>query len=158
MKKFALALTAVFVLAIACGGAATPDQVVKKFIDAFQAKDGNAIIACVSAEGMAELDAQIEQMKATPEESVGFLAMMGVVVTADELANWTAGDFLTAMLGSEMLAAEMPDFSTVVIGEAVIDGETATVPITTDSVTTEIELVLEEGNWKISGDGMGSMM
>jgi len=157
MKKFALALAAVFVLAIACGGAGTPDQVVKKFIDAFQSGDGEAIVSCISADGLAELNASIESMKETPEESAGFLAMMGVEVTAEELANWTAADFLTAMMGSEMLAEEMPDFSNVEIGAAVIDGETATVPVTVDGETEDIELVLEDGSWKITGDAMSMM-
>jgi len=150
MKKFAVAFAAIFVLAIACGGAATPDQVVKKMIDAFEAKDGTAILECMSAEAVAELDAQVDEMKAAPEESAAFMAMIGIEVTADEITNMTSGEFLTKMLSSEMLADELPDMSTVEIGEVVIEGETATVAVTLDGDTDNIDLVLEDGQWKIA--------
>lgn len=154
MKKFALAFAAVFVLAIACGGAATPDAVVKKAIDAFESGDGDALISCLSAEAVEELNGQIEEMKAAPEESAAFMAMMGIEVTADEITNMDAGDFLTKLFSSEMMAAEMPDFSSVEIGTAVIDGEEAMVPVTIDGETEEVELILENGEWKL-GDMMG---
>jgi hypothetical protein len=150
MKKFAVAFAAIFVLAIACGGGGTPDQVVKKMIDGFEAKDGNAIIACMSAEAVAELQAQVDEMKATPEESAGFMAMIGIEITAEEITNMSAGDFLTKMLSSEMLADELPDMSTVEIGEVVIDGETATVAVTLDGDTDTVDLILEDGQWKIA--------
>lgn len=154
MKKFAIALAAVFVLAMACGGAATPDAVVKKAIDAFENGDGNALISCLSAEAVEELEAQVEEMKASPEESAGFLAMMGIEVTAEEIENMSAGDFISKLFTSEMMAAEMPDFSNVEIGEAVIDGDEAMVPVTIDGETEEVELILENGEWKL-GDMMG---
>ena len=154
MKKFAIAFAAVFALVIACGGAATPDAVVKKAIDAVESKDGNALISCLSAEAVAELDAQVEEMKAAPEESAAFMAMMGIEVTAEEIENMSAGDFITKLFESPMMAEELPDFSSVEIGEAVIDGETAMVPVTIDGDTEEVELILEDGEWKL-GDMMG---
>ena len=51
----------------------------------------------------------------------------------------------------------MSDFSAVEIGTATIDGETATVPVTMDGDTEDIELLLEDGAWKIGGDGMDFM-
>jgi len=154
MKKFALALAAVFVLAMACGGAATPEAVVKKAIDAFENGDGNALISCLSAEAVEELNAQVEEMKAAPEESAAFMAMMGIEVTAEEIENMSAGDFISKLFSSEMMAAELPDFSSVEIGEAVIDGDEAMVPVTIDGDTEEVELILENGEWKL-GDMMG---
>ncbi len=154
MKKFALALTALFVLAIACGGASTPDAVVQKALDAFENKDGNALISCLSSEAVAELDAQVEEMKAEPEQSAAFMAMLGIEVTADEISSMSAGDFMTKMFESPMMADELPDFSTIEIGETVIDGETATVEVTLEGETDTVELVLEDGQWKL-GDMMG---
>jgi len=154
MKRFAIALAAVFVLAMACGGAATPDAVVKKAIDAFENGDGNALISCLSSEAVEELNAQVEEMKASPEESAAFMAMMGIEITADEIENMSAGDFISKLFSSEMMAEEMPDFSTVEIGETVIDGETATVEVTLDGDTDTVELILENGEWKL-GDMMG---
>jgi hypothetical protein len=154
MKKLALALAAVFVLAMACGGASTPDAVVKKAIDAMENKDGNALISCLSAEAVEELNAQVEEMKAAPEESAAFMAMLGIEVTAEEIENMSAGDFITKMFESPMMADELPDFSTIEIGETVIDGETATVEVTLEGETDTVELVLEDGQWKL-GDMMG---
>ena len=83
--------------------------------------------------------------------------MMGIEITPEEVSDLTAGKAITIILSSEMVAAEMPDFSAVEIGEAVIDGDIAMVPVTMDGETEEIELVLEDGNWKIGGDGMDFM-
>lgn len=149
MKKFALALAAVFVLSIACGGGGTPDQVVQKFIDAAKTADGTALVGCMSAEALGELNESLEQLKESPEESAAFFEMMGVEITAEEIPDMTAGDFISALLGSEMMADEMPDFSDAVVGEAVIEGDQAMVPVTFGDDTEEIELVLEDGSWKI---------
>ncbi len=152
MKKFAIALAAIFVLAVACGSAGTPEQVVQKFIEAWNNGDGDGVVTCMSSEGLAELDGFIEIMRAAPDESVAQLAMMGLEFTPEEVADLTVGQFLTAMLSSEEASADMPDLSNVVIGETVIaeDGLTAVVNVSADGEEEELELILEDGNWKIS--------
>ncbi len=152
MKKFALALAAIFVLAVACGSAGTPEQVVQKFIEAWNNGDGDGVAACMSSEGLAELDGFIEIMRAAPDESVAQLAMMGIELTPEEVAELTVGQFLGAMLSSEEASADMPDLSNVEIGETVIaeDGQTAVVNVSADGEEEELELILEDGNWKIS--------
>ncbi|MCP4647059.1 MAG: hypothetical protein GY852_04885 [bacterium] len=149
MKRLALALAAIFVLAIACGGGGTPDQVVQRFIDGAKNADGNALVSCMSAEAVAELNESLDQLKESPEESAAFFVMMGVEITAEEIPGMTAGDFVSALLGSELMAEEMPDFSEAVIGEAIIEGDEAMVPVTFGDETEEIELILEDGAWKI---------
>jgi len=152
MKKFALALAAIFVLAIACGGGGTPDQVVQKFLDAWNSADGDGVVGCMSSDGIAELGGYIELLKADPEASVTQLATLGIEFTTEEVENLTVGQFLTAMLGNEVAATSMPDLSDVTIGETVIseDGQSATVAVTADGDEEELELILEDGNWKIS--------
>ena len=158
MKKFALALTAVFVLAIACGGG-TPDQVVQKYIDAAISGNGDGVVSCLSSQSIEELDGFIEHLRANPETSMEQFASIGVEFTADEIENLTAGQFLTAKFGNEEASASMPDPSDVTIGETVIseDGQTATVSITVDDDEINIELVLEEGKWKISDLYLGNI-
>ncbi len=152
MKKFAIALAAIFVLAVACGSAGTPEQVVQKFLDAWNSGDGDGVASCMSSEGLIELDGFIEILRAAPDESVAQLAMMGLEFTPEEVADLTVGQFLTAMLSSEMASADMPDLSDVVIGETTIseDGQSAVVDVTTDGEEEELELILEDGSWKIS--------
>ena len=148
MKRFAVVFIVVFTLILACAGA-TPDQVVKKMLDGAHSGDGNAIVSCMSAEAIQELDESLIQLKEAPEESAEFLAMLGVEMTAEEVTNMTAGDFITALLLSEVMAEEMPDFSTAVIGESIIEGEKAMVEVTIDGDTNEIELILQDGEWKL---------
>jgi hypothetical protein len=152
MKKFTLTLAAVFVLAIACGDSDTPDQVVIKFVDAWNTGDGDGIVACMSSDGLSELDGYIAIFRADPETSVEQLAMIGVEFTPEEVENLTVGQFLTAMLSNEEAASSMPDLSDVVIGETTIseDGQSATVAVTTNGEEEELGLILEDGSWKIS--------
>ncbi|MCK5840916.1 MAG: hypothetical protein KAH31_02020 [Candidatus Sabulitectum sp.] len=157
MKKFALALAAVFVLAIACGGSGTPEQVVQQLMDGVQNGDGDAVISCLSAEVVTGIDEGLEELKADPEGTAAMAIMMGIEITPEEVADLTAGKAITIILSSEMLASDMPDFSAVEIGTATIDGETALVPVTMDGDSDDIELVLENGSWKIAGDGMNFM-
>ncbi|MCD4708127.1 MAG: hypothetical protein K8S62_10360 [Candidatus Sabulitectum sp.] len=158
MKKFALALTAVFVLSFAClGGGGTPNQVVQNLFDAIEGGDGDAVVGCLSTEILDGFDEGLEELKADPEGTAAMAVMMGIEITPEEVADLTPGKAISIILSSEMMTSEMPDFSTVEIGEAVIDGETATVPVTMDGDTEDIELVLEDGNWKIGGEGMNFM-
>ncbi len=157
MKKYALALVAVFVLVMACGGAGTPDQVVQKLLDGVEAGDGDAVVGCLSAEALAGIDEFLVELKADPEGTAAMAVMMGVEITPDEVTELTAAKVVTILLSSEMVTAEMPDLSAVEIGAAVIDGDVATVPVTMDGETEDIELILEDGNWKIGGEGMDFM-
>ena len=154
MKKFALALVAVFVLAMACGGE-TPEQVIQKLIDGVQSCDGDVVVGCLSAEIITTIDMVIEGLKADPEGTAAMAATEGIEITAEEVTDLTAARVITIILSSE--TSEMPDLSNVVIGEAVIDGQTATVPVTMDGDSHDIELILEDGKWKIGGDAMNYM-
>jgi methylmalonyl-CoA mutase cobalamin-binding subunit len=157
MKKFALALAAVFVFAIACGGGGTPDQVVHKLFEGVQNGEGDVILSCLSSEAVVGIDEFVDELKADPEGTAAMAVMFGVEITADEVADLNAARVITILLSSEMITAEMPDFSSVEIGDAVIDGETATVPVTLDGETNDIELILEDGNWKVGGEGLDFM-
>ncbi|MCK5786807.1 MAG: hypothetical protein KAH54_09665, partial [Candidatus Sabulitectum sp.] len=66
----------------------------------------------------------------------------------------TPGDSLNALFISPLYAGELPDFRGVEFGETAIRGDTALVRFTIDGNMEEIELVQENGNWKIVGNGM----
>ena len=157
MKKFALALATVFVLAIACGGGGTPEQVVQKLMDGVQSGDGEAVVSCLSAEVLEGIDEFLVEMQADPEGTAAMAVMMGIEITPDEVSDLDAAKVVTILLSSEMVTAEMPDFSAVEIGTATIDGDIATVPMTMDGETEDLELILEDGSWKIGGEGMDFM-
>jgi len=157
MKKYMLALVAVFVLAIACGGAETPDQVVTKLLNGVLNADGDAVVSCLSAEAVAGIDEMLVEIKADPEGTAAMAVMMGIEVTPEEVADITAGKALTLLLGSELVTAEIPDLAGFEVGAAVIDGETASVPVTVDGESNDVQLILEDGSWKIAGEGMDFM-
>lgn len=154
MKKSTLIFAAAFVLAMACGGASTPDAVVRQAIDAVVRGDGEALVGYLCSESIEDLNGQVEQLKANPEESASFLVMMGIDVTAEEVENMDDSDMITWMLQSELMQAELPDFSTMEIGEPVIEDDEAVVPIVLEGESEEIELILENGEWKL-GEMMG---
>ncbi len=153
MKKFALALAAVLILVMACGDMVTPDQVVKKVLNALDSKDGDAIAACMSEEALEDMIDALEEIKENPEESAAVFTASGVDISAEEIEYMTVGDLISAILNSEVLSTEMPDFRNVVVGETLIDGDDAMVFVTIDGDQKEFELVLENGNWKID-DGI----
>ncbi len=127
-------------------------QVVQKFLEAWNSGDGDGVVGCMSSEGLVDLDGFIEIMRASPDESAEQLASMGLEFTPEEVAELTVAQFLSGMLSSEEASSEMPDLSNVEIGETVIaeDGQTAVVHVTADGESEELELVLEDGNWKIN--------
>ena len=154
MKIFSLVFAAGLILMMACGGASAPDAVVRKAIDAVESGDGETLVGCLSSEGIEELNSQIEEMKVNPEESAAFLVMMGIDVSTEDVENMDAGDLITWMLQSELMKAELPDFSTIEIGEPVIEGDEAVVPIVLEGESEEVELIRENGEWKL-GEMMG---
>lgn len=149
MKKFALVLAAVFVFAMACGREVTPEHVVQRLIEALSNRNGDGVVSCMSSEDLAEVGMFIELMRVSPDESVAQLALLSLEFTPEEVADLTAGQFFTAILNSELFIDERLDFSNVEIGDAVIDGDNAMVPVIIDGNTEKIELILENGNWKI---------
>lgn len=153
MKFFSLVLATLFICITACNSE-TPEQVVKIFFEAYENADGNALVNCMSSEGLSDINDYINQLKETPEESADYLSMIGIEITAENVKNMTAGNFVSAIFSSPVFASELPDFSSAEFGKAAIYGDRALVPVTMDGNTEEIELVLEDGNWKIVGDGM----
>lgn len=153
MKYFIPVIAAISFFSMACA-AETPEQVVKTFFDAYENADGNALVNCMSERALYDVNDYINLLNETPEESSSFLATLGIQITAEELANITAGDFVTALFTSSAYSGNLPDFSDAEFGEASIYGDRALVPVTVNGKSEEIELVLENQSWKIVGYGM----
>jgi hypothetical protein len=156
VKLSACSATAAFVLLSACspGTPETPEQVVANFFEAYENADGHTLVDCMSAEAMSDIDHYMEQLRETPEESHEYLVSIGVNISADEVANLDAGDFVSALFNSPNYADQLPDFSDTEFGTALIYGNKAIVPVTTNGITQDMELVLEEDRWRIVGSNM----
>ncbi len=153
MKYFLPVIAVISLFSMSCS-AETPEQVVKTFFDAYENADGNALVNCMSEQALYDVNDYIDLLNETPEESSSFLATLGIQITAEELANITAGDFVTALFTSPAYSDDLPDFSNAEFGEASIYGDRALVPVTVNGISEEIELVLENQSWKIVGYGM----
>lgn len=110
----------------------------------------------MSEEALENMNDNLEEMKKDPEEIAARFTAVGVDISTEEIESMTAEEMISAILSSEMLSDEIPDFSNVVFGETVIDEDDAMVFVTIDGDQEEFELVLENGNWKID-DGMNFM-
>lgn len=148
MKKL-LIITAIVAMIAGCGAAPGPRATVEKAFNALKAGDGKALIECISAEQVAEINASVDELKANPEESAAMMGFIGITVTAEEISSMDAAGFISLLFKSEAFGAEFANM-TVTFGAEKIDGDTATVEVTVDGDTEEINLVRENGRWVIS--------
>jgi len=59
---------------------------------------------------------------------------------------------------AEGLSDETPEAKEIVVGESEEDGDNAVVHYTEDGSDMTLDLVKEDGNWKVKFDKMGGMM
>ncbi|MEN8209632.1 MAG: hypothetical protein ABFR50_10325 [Candidatus Fermentibacteria bacterium] len=145
----ALSLTVMLVL-MACGGDPLPEDSMTAFVEAVKTADGATAASYISSYALGELDVQLVAIKENPEMSVTYFETMGVEVTEDEIANWTSEDLLAAFFTSPGTAEELGDKLDLVVNGSEIDGSEAVVFITTASGDEEeVDMVLEDGVWKL---------
>ncbi|MBN2607953.1 MAG: DUF4878 domain-containing protein [Candidatus Fermentibacteraceae bacterium] len=159
MKKL-IAAAGLLALMTACGGGGgggTPGDAVTGMFDALKAGDGEKAVSYMSASALEEMDAQLEMLKANPEASAQQLALVGIEIDAEDIPGMTARDFAVAMISSPMMMSVMST-AEVSIGEVTINGNAALVEVTTtvmgESETHTIDVVKEDGQWKVTEFGM----
>ncbi len=148
MKKLVI-ISALVALIAGCGAAPGPKATVEKAFNALKTGDGKALIECMSAEQVEELNASVEEMKVNPEESAQMMAFLGVETTADEISSLDAAGFVSLLMKSEMFSAEFADME-MTFGAERIEGEEAWVEVTVDGETDEVKLIKENGRWVIA--------
>jgi hypothetical protein len=139
-----------FCLLAACGGS-NPGDSVKGFFDALQARDGEKAASFLSQAAVDEIGSIREYMMSDETQIAEAAAELGV--PADQLSNADNRQFAAILLGSEMMAGEAEGL-VVTVGEATINGSQAVVQVTYtqdgDADTDEINLILEDGVWKLT--------
>jgi len=124
----------------------TPEMVVKVFVDAYKNSNGYLLISFMPTEFSDEISGAIEQVMENTENTVSVFASLGIDIAEEEVEYLTVGDLIT-------LALNLDDFfpaissDAIEIGDAVIDGKTATVPIIIDGSMQELKLINEDGCW-----------
>lgn len=147
-RIFTLAALAALFCACVSPGAPGPRATVEKAMNALKGGDGKALVECMSAASLAELENTVTEMKANPEETAQMMGIFGVQITADEIRNLDVAGFMTLMMNSELFPAELKDM-TVTYGEERIEGDEAWVQVTIDGEAEEVRLLKENGRWVI---------
>ena len=137
-------------LIMACG-AAGPGDAVTGFFDALQAGDGEKAAGYLSQQAIDEMGSLRDYMMGDEAQIAEMAAEFGV--SAEELSNADDRQFVAIVLSSDMMAGEAEGL-VVTVGEVAIEGDRATVQVTYtmdgDSDTDELELVKEDGGWKLT--------
>jgi hypothetical protein len=135
---------------MACG-AGGPGDAVTGFFDALQAGDGEKAASYLSQQAIDDMGSLRDYLTGNEEQTAEMAAEFGV--SAEELSNADDREFVAIVLSSDMMAGEAEGLE-VTIGEVTIDGDQATVEVTYtmdgDSDTDELEMVREDGGWKLS--------
>ena len=160
MKALAVFSILLFALTMACGdgnSAGNPGDAVTEMFDALKAGDGERAVAYMSESALSEMDSQLEMIKMAPAQSAQQLSAMGIDIDAADIPDMTTKDFMVALISSPVITSLM-ESSEVSIGEVTIDGNTARVEVTTivmgESETNTIDVVKEDGQWKVTEFGM----
>lgn len=158
MKSFTLSSVILLAVFLACGGSGNPGDAVIEMFDAIQAGDGEKAVSFMSSSAMAEMNLQLDLIKANPELAATQLASMGIELNVEDIPEMTARGFTAAMISSPMISGMMQS-AEVSIGDITINGDLAKVEVTTlfmgESETNTIDVVREDGSWKVTEFGMG---
>jgi hypothetical protein len=156
-RLVALAGAAALMASCGGGGGGNPGDAVTEMFDALKAGDGETAVSYMSASALEEMDAQLEMLKVDPEASSQQLALIGIEIDAEDIPDMTARDFAVAMISSPMMKSVM-ETAEVSIGEVTIEDDVARVEVTTtvmgESETHTIDVVREDGQWKVTEFGM----
>ncbi len=157
MKTLALSSVILLAVFLACGGNENPGDAVTEMFEAIQAGNGERAVSFMSGSALEEMEIQLETIKLNPQMSAQQLSTMGIEIDADEIPDMTAKDFMIAMISSPMIAGMMQS-AEISVGEVTIDGDIARVEVTSSIMgqteTNIIDVVREDGKWKVTEFGM----
>ena len=157
MKFLTVSVLSILVLAAACGGGSSnPGDAVTGMFGALNAGDGEKAVSYMSESALEEMDTQLEILKVDPELSAQQLSSVGIEIDAADIPDMTARELAVAMISSPMITSIIQS-AEVSIGEVSIDGDLAQVEVTTtvmgESETHTIDVVMEDGQWKVTEFG-----
>ncbi|MBN1433829.1 hypothetical protein JW921_03660 [Candidatus Fermentibacterales bacterium] len=157
VRGVASLLLAVLVMSAGCGGGSQPgrpEDAVSGLFEAFCNGDGQRAVSYLSQNVIEEIAEGLDELRANPAMAAQ-LRSYGIEIEDNELATISPGEFAARIMSSDAVAGVM-SAAEVTIGEALVDGDQATVDVTVrfggDESVQEVPLVLEGGSWKIDGE------
>jgi len=153
------AFTAVLLLLAGCSGTGDPASSLVSFFDAVKTGKGSQAVEYLSQDALDSLEAgmSLAELKHNPDSSSAALAAYGMTLTPEEVSTITIETLLQRMIESPLFKGMMEDAS-LEVGEVSVAGSRATVNATVvfldDTTSGTVEMVLEEDQWKITGEGL----
>lgn len=153
------ALYAVLLILAGCSGPGDPASSLSSFFDAAKAGHGSQAVSFLSHDALDSLEAgmNLSGLQDNPDSACAALAAYGIALTPEELSGMTIDSLLGRMIESPLFNAMMEEAS-IEVGEVSVAGSMAMVNATVvflgDTTSGTVEMVLEEDNWKITGEGL----
>lgn len=147
----------VLLAVLACGtaGSGDPEDAVTGLFDAFRDGDGERAVSYLSDDVIAEISEGLNGLKADPQTAAEQLTSFGVEITPEELEDITPREFAAKIMSSPTIAG-MLGAAEIEVGQAIVEGDDATVTVTVrfmgDETTLDVPLTLEDGVWKVAGE------
>jgi len=133
--------------------AESPDEAFEALINAFY--DGDAIVveSHLSSGSLEMIDMMLVMVRMGPDQAAAELSEgLQIPLTGQELMNWTATDFIDAMINSPGIRDELPPREDIVVSGCDVQGGTGVVYLEVQdySEAFPVSMVLEGDGWKLS--------
>jgi len=119
------------------GQGRTPEEEVRWLVGMMGALDEDVIAAMMTPDEIAEVEVLLVMLRASPEGSAEILSSMGLDFTPEVIRTMSTETFLMRVFSSMEWE----------VGEALVAGDVAIVPVTTLGIGLLVPLVLEDGVW-----------
>ncbi len=96
-------------------------------------------------------------MRGNPEEASALLASYGIGMNAGEIDTIGTAPLMVRLVESPLFARIMED-AFLETGDVTVSGSLATIEVELvflgDTITGDVQMVLEDGKWKVGGEGV----
>lgn len=153
MKKFLPLLLAVLAGVIISN---EPGEAFENLMDAFYEGDAEGVEASLSSSSIDMINMILIMVKIQPDQAATELSQkLQIALTGEELVNWTATDFIDALINAPGITQGFPPKEDIEVSGFDIQGDTSTVFLIVSNYPEEIEIaMIREGNdWKL-GESM----
>lgn len=133
--------------------AEAPDEAFETLMDAFYEGDAYTVENHLSSTSLEMINMMLIMVKMQPDQAAAELSEgLQVPVSGEELVNWTATDFIDAMINSPAIRDDLPPREDIVVSGCDVQGDTGVVYLQVEDYPDAfpVAMVLEGDGWKLS--------
>jgi len=130
----------------------TPENAFEELLDALYSGNAEGLYSSLSTESVAMLNMMLLMVKAQPEQAAAEISSeLGIEITGEELAGWTAMDLVSTVLSAPGFTAQFPPRDDIAVLNCSVSGDSSTVFFTVADIpeTFELLLVKQGDSWKL---------